>query len=153
MSYWVITIPSFPQIKCCRSFCDSNHPFVSWVCRIETITHNYKLTILLFMSLIVISDNDKPFKISQFSPWLINTINIVKVQQNLFSSGFQIFHDSYLRTIEKEEKILQHHLVKSFSIIQSSMTSSSWSLKQGPKQMLVVWRFGCMFMFMMCRAY
>ena len=46
--------------------------------------------------LIVISDNDKPFKISQFSLWPIFIINIVKVEQNLFSSGFQIFHDSYL---------------------------------------------------------
>ena len=40
--------------------------------------------------LIVISDNDKPFKISQFSVWPIFIINSVKVQQNLFSSGLQI---------------------------------------------------------------
>ena len=46
----------------------------------------------MFMSLIVISDNDKPFKISQFSVWPICIINSVKVQQNLFSSGLPNFH-------------------------------------------------------------
>ena len=50
----------------------------------------------MFMSLIVISDNDKPFRISQFSVWRIFIINSVKVQQNLFSSGFQNFHEFYL---------------------------------------------------------
>ena len=50
----------------------------------------------MFMSLIVISDNDKPFRISQFSVWPIYIINSVKVQQNLFSSGFQKFPEFYL---------------------------------------------------------
>ena len=60
--------------------------------------------------LIVISDNDKPFKISQFSLWPIFIINIVKVQQNLFSSGFQNFHEFYLWSLifnkEKIQKIM-----------------------------------------------
>ena len=59
----------------------------------------------MFMSLIVISDNDKPFRISQFSVWRIFIINSVKVQQNLFSSGFQNFHEFYLWKGKKYQKI------------------------------------------------
>lgn len=56
----------------------------------------------MFMSLIVISDNDKPFKISQFSVWPIFIINSVKVQQNLFSSGPPNFHKFYSVSLNKE---------------------------------------------------
>ena len=101
VSHWIRSTPAFLSHFWAILFIADNLSFLHstqilyphidcpWLCTVTNLRMiKWKW---MFMSLIVISENDKPFKISQFLLWLIFIINSEKLQQNLVSSGFHNF--------------------------------------------------------------